>query len=95
MKDYLTEIKEPIDLRTVEKRIRKGDHNVSMLYVDMMKMANNCKVYNGETSTYYEYAVSLEKYLGAIFPRWVVTSTASSSIIADESGGDVTISEGT
>lgn len=97
VKDYLTMIKDPIDLRTMEKRIRKGDHykNMSMLYVDMMKMANNCKVYNGEMSPYYEYAVSLEKYLGAIFPRRVVTSTASSSIIADDSEGDVTISEGT
>jgi histone acetyltransferase len=96
VEDYLSVIKEPIDLRTMEKRIRKGDcyKNMSMLYVDMMKMVNNCKMYNPEESMYYDHAVSLEKYLGTIFPKRVVTSTASSSRIADDSGGDVTIGGG-
>ena len=38
----------------------------------MMKMANNCKLYNGEGSQYYDYAVSLEKYLGTLFPKRVI-----------------------
>jgi histone acetyltransferase len=73
VKDYLDVVTDPIDLRTMEKRIRKGDwyKNKHMLYSDMMKMANNCKLYNGEGSAYYEYAVSLEKYLGTIFPKRV------------------------
>jgi hypothetical protein len=92
-------ISDPIDLRTMEKRIRKGDwyKNLNMLYLDMMKMANNCKVYNGEGSTYYDYAVSLEKYLGTIFPKRVVSgatsgsaaalaSSVSSSTIAEDGG---------
>ena len=101
VKDYSTVIKDPIDLRTMEKRIRKGDFykNLSMLYVDMMKMVNNCKVYNGEGTPYYDHAVSLEKYLGTIFPKRVVTSSStassSSSIVAEDSGGDVTIGGGT
>ena len=69
--DYLDVVKEPIDLRTMEKRLRKGDWYTSkhMLYSDMMKMVNNCKLYNDESSSYYECAVSLEKFLATIFPK--------------------------
>mmetsp|Transcript_435 Transcript_435/g.966 ORF Transcript_435/g.966 Transcript_435/m.966 type:complete len:454 (-) Transcript_435:152-1513(-) len=76
VKDYLNVISEPMDLRTMEKRIRKGDwyKNKHMLYSDMMKMVNNCKLYNGEGSTYCEYAVSLEKYLATIFPKRVTSA---------------------
>lgn len=76
VKDYLDVISEPMDLRTIEKRIRKGEwyKNKHMLYSDMMKMVNNCKMYNGEGSTYYDYAVSLEKYLATIFPKRVTAA---------------------
>ena len=62
-------IKEPIDLSTIDKRIRKGDHYRSkkMLYADLMLIVNNCKLYNEEESTYVQCAVSLEKYLGTLF----------------------------
>ncbi|KAL7549527.1 hypothetical protein ACHAWF_012797 [Thalassiosira exigua] len=78
VEDYLDVIPDPIDLRTVERRIRRGDWYKSkhMLYSDMMRMVNNCKIYNGEGSQYYEYAVSLEKYLTTIFPKAVTTSAA-------------------
>ena len=68
--DYLEMIKDPIDLRTMERRVRKGDHYKSkhQLYADMMKMVNNCKMYNGEGSSYYACAVDLEKYLSTLFP---------------------------
>mmetsp|Transcript_11983 Transcript_11983/g.21087 ORF Transcript_11983/g.21087 Transcript_11983/m.21087 type:complete len:558 (+) Transcript_11983:66-1739(+) len=65
VKDYLEVIKEPIDLSTIDKRIRAGDHYKSkgMLYADLMLMVNNCKLYNDETSTYVQCAVNLESYL--------------------------------
>lgn len=68
-KDYLDIIKEPIDISTIEKRIRRGDHYRSkqMLYADLMLMVNNCKLYNDEASAYVQCAVSLEKYLGSVF----------------------------
>ena len=67
--DYLDVVKIPIDLSTIDKRIRKGDHYKSkqMLYADLMLMVNNCKLYNEETSTYVQCAVSLEKFLGNLF----------------------------
>ena len=67
--DYLNVIKEPIDLSTIEKRIRQDNHYKAkqMLFDDLMLMVNNCKLYNEETSTYVECAVSLEKFLGTLF----------------------------
>eukprot|EP00980_Cylindrotheca_fusiformis_P024951 scaffold12769_cov141-Cylindrotheca_fusiformis.AAC.11 len=69
VKDYLEVIKEPIDISTIDKRIRKGDHYKSkqMLYADLMLMVNNCKLYNEPGSTYVQCAVSLEKFLGSLF----------------------------
>jgi len=69
VKDYLEIIKDPIDLSTIERRIRKGDwyKNMQMLQVDMLRMVKNCKMYNDSTSPYYDCAVALEKYLVALF----------------------------
>ena len=65
VKDYLEVIKEPIDLLTMDKRIRKGNHykNKKELRADLMLMAENCKTYNDATSPYYECATNLEKYV--------------------------------
>lgn len=73
--DYLDVVSDPIDLRTMEKRVRKGDwyKNKHMLYSDMMRMVNNCKLYNGEGSTYSDYAVQMEKYLAQIFPKKITS----------------------
>lgn len=67
--DYLDVVKEPIDLATIEKRIRKGEWYKSkqMLYRDLMLMVNNCKLYNDENSTYYDCALALEKFLKGLF----------------------------
>ncbi|KAL3910577.1 MAG: hypothetical protein SGILL_007639, partial [Bacillariaceae sp.] len=67
--DYLEVIKEPIDLSTIDKRIRKGEHYKSkkMLYADLMLMVNNCKLYNEEASTYMQCAKNLEDYLKGMF----------------------------
>jgi histone acetyltransferase len=72
VKDYADIIKEPIDLSTIEKRIRKGDWYKSrqMLYRDLMLMVNNCKLYNDESSTYYECAETLEAFLRTLFPEF-------------------------
>jgi histone acetyltransferase len=69
VKDYLEIIKEPIDLSSIDKRIRKGDHYKSkrMLYADLMLMVNNCKLYNDEASTYMQCARNLESYLKGLF----------------------------
>ena len=72
VKDYLDVVTDPIDLKTIEKRIRRGDwyKTKHMLFSDMTKMVNNCKLYNGEGNSYYDCAVSLEKYLASISPMF-------------------------
>lgn len=67
--DYLSVVKEPIDLSTMDKRIRKGDWYKSKqhLQMDMMTMVNNCKAYNDAASQYFECASNLEKFLKVIF----------------------------
>lgn len=72
--DYADVIKEPIDLSTIEKRIRQDNHYKSkqMLYADLMLMVNNCKLYNDEASTYVQCAMNLEKMLANLFPDVVV-----------------------
>lgn len=69
VKDYLEIIKEPIDLSTIEKRIRRGEWYKSkgMLHADLTRMVNNCKLYNDSSSTYYECAVNLDKFFVILF----------------------------
>ena len=69
--DYLEVIKEPIDLQTIEKRIRQDNHYKSkhMLYQDLMLMVNNCKLYNEPSSPYAQCANNLEDYLGQLFRK--------------------------
>lgn len=69
VKDYLDIIKEPIDLSTIEKRIRRGEWYKSkgMLHADLTRMVNNCKLYNDSSSTYHECAVNLDKFLVILF----------------------------
>ena len=70
VKDYLDVIKEPIDLSTMEKRIRKGVWYKSkkQLHSDMVMMVENCQAYNDISSAYYECASNLEKFLKVVFP---------------------------
>lgn len=67
--DYLEVIKEPIDLSTIEKRIRQDNHYKSkrMLYADLKLMVENCKLYNDEASTYVQCACNVEKFMGTLF----------------------------
>lgn len=69
--DYMEVIKEPIDLSTIDKRIRQDNHYKSkqMLYQDLMLMVNNCKLYNEPSSPYAQCATSLENYLGQLFRK--------------------------
>ena len=69
VKDYLEVITTPMDLSTIEKRIRKGDWYKSkqMLKADMMLMTSNCKKYNDPSTSYYEAAESLEATIKAQF----------------------------
>ncbi|GAX27816.1 histone acetyltransferase [Fistulifera solaris] len=63
--DYLDVITKPIDLATIEKRIRSDNHyrTKEMFFADIQLMADNCKTYNDDGSMYVQCAKKLEKFL--------------------------------
>ncbi|ACI65425.1 predicted protein, partial [Phaeodactylum tricornutum CCAP 1055/1] len=62
--DYLQVVTTPIDLSTMEKRIRADLYrSKQMAFADLMLMVNNCKLYNDDGSPYMECATSLERYV--------------------------------
>ena len=67
--NYYTVIANPVDLQTMEQRIRKGTHynTKGALLADLELMADNCiafnpKIEDGENH-YYDTAIALQKYL--------------------------------
>jgi histone acetyltransferase len=58
-------IKDPIDLLTIEKRLKRGYYITREIFLaDLQRMVDNCKTYNAETTEYYTAAVTLEdRYL--------------------------------
>jgi histone acetyltransferase len=79
--DYLDVISNPIDLKTVTQRIRQDSHykNKQMLYIDLMLMVSNCKLYNDDGSTYIQCAVALEKFVKTIFHDTLMAISANSA----------------
>jgi hypothetical protein len=79
--DYFDVIRQPIDLKTIANRIRQDHHykNKHMLYVDLMLMVNNCKLYNDDGSTYIQCAVQLEKYIHNVLFHDTILSTSISN----------------
>ncbi len=67
--DYLEIVQDPIDLRTMRERLDSGDFYKShaMLLADMLRMCDNCKLYNAEGSSYFQAALELETIIKATF----------------------------
>jgi len=72
---YLKEIKDPIDLRTIEEKLEKGFYIThEMLLADLQRMVDNCKLYNPKGSVYHEVAEKLNaRYLNNKIEVQVVT----------------------
>jgi histone acetyltransferase len=62
---YYDTIKDPIDLSTIEKRVKKGYYITrEMIVSDLQLMVDNCRLYNNDTTDYFVLANKLEeKYL--------------------------------
>ncbi len=69
MTDYLEIVQDPIDLRTIRERLDAGDFYKShaMLLADMLRMCDNCKLYNAEGTSYFQAALELETVIRAAF----------------------------
>jgi histone acetyltransferase len=69
--DYLDIVHDPIDLSTIKKRITQDNYYKSrkMLHADLMRMVDNCLLYNDDHSTYAQCARQLEKFIQGLFPE--------------------------
>ncbi|XP_076346621.1 nucleosome-remodeling factor subunit NURF301 E(bx) isoform X2 [Tachypleus tridentatus] len=61
--DYYKVIKEPMDLKTIEKRIQDHQYEKLADFIgDMTKIFDNCRYYNPRNSPFYHCAEILESY---------------------------------
>jgi len=62
---YLLQVKDPIDLRTIEERLHAHFYLTHEMFVaDMLRMVENCLEYNPKDGDYYALASALrDKYL--------------------------------
>lgn len=61
--DYYDVIKEPIDLSMIQKRIDKQFYRTKEIFIaDFQRMFDNCRLYNKETTEYYQIANKLEQF---------------------------------
>ena len=56
--DYNLVIPEPIDLRTIEKKLNSGEYtSISPFCEDVSRIFRNCRQYNKEDTDYWKCAV--------------------------------------
>ncbi|CAH8382788.1 unnamed protein product [Eruca vesicaria subsp. sativa] len=62
--DYYDVIKDPIDLKTIAKRVESEEYYVTldMFVADVRRMFNNCRSYNSPETMYYKFATRLEAH---------------------------------
>ena len=62
--DYLTIIKDPIDLSEIGRRVVQGDYyaTVEMFAADVRRMLDNCRLYNAPSTIYAKCAQRLEGF---------------------------------
>ncbi|KUF97605.1 Intraflagellar Transport protein 80 [Phytophthora nicotianae] len=62
--DYLDFIKDPVDLQLISKRIDSGVYiSKAALKADLLKMCDNCTLYNTPDTNYYKAAVDLKEFI--------------------------------
>ncbi|KAL6257354.1 hypothetical protein P5V15_010930 [Pogonomyrmex californicus] len=61
--DYYDHIKYPMDLKTMEERLKSKYYVTRRLFIaDMIRIFTNCRLYNSLDTDYYRCANALEKY---------------------------------
>lgn len=61
--DYYEFIKEPMDLSTMEIKLENNKYQKMEEFIyDVRLICNNCRLYNGENTSYFKYANRLEKF---------------------------------
>uniref|UniRef100_A0A146KV88 histone acetyltransferase n=4 Tax=Lygus hesperus TaxID=30085 RepID=A0A146KV88_LYGHE len=61
--DYFECIKYPMDLKTMGERLKSGYYTTRRLFIaDMLRIFNNCRIYNRQHTEYYKCANDLDRY---------------------------------
>lgn len=64
--DYYEFIKEPMDLSTMEVKLENNRYEKMENFIyDARLVLNNCRMYNGENTSYFKYANRLEKFFNS------------------------------
>lgn len=59
--DYMDVVTEPIDLTLIKGRLQSGYYkSKSMMLSDMLKMIDNCRIYNDKSTVFYKEADTLQ-----------------------------------
>jgi hypothetical protein len=64
--DYYIIIKNPVDLSLIKKRLNSSPRyyvTPDQLLADMYLMCENCRLYNSDTTMYWECATRLEAFM--------------------------------
>jgi len=70
VRDYLSVIKEPMDLSTVEKRVKDHYYRTTDAFRgDMMLIFNNCRTYNEPNTEFYRAADNSEQQYHEIMKK--------------------------
>lgn len=78
--DYYEVIKDPIDLETIEKRLKAKNYYITkeIFLADIKRMCDNCRVYNREDTEYYRCANDIQNEFvkrGKYFKKKVTETT--------------------
>jgi histone acetyltransferase len=61
--DYVLVVKEPIDLKTIEKKLASSEYADKQAFVeDILKVCRNSRLYNQPETVYFKCANELEDY---------------------------------
>jgi histone acetyltransferase len=62
--NYLSIIRDPIDIKTIEKRLSNNEYQDRAQFVeDITRIFKNCRAFNHPETTYYKSANELEDYI--------------------------------
>ena len=77
---YREEIKEPIDLQLIRERLDHHFYTTKDTFeVDISKMCQNCRTFNGDDSTYGKCATVIEKFARSLLRRTLRSFNGSSN----------------
>mgnify|MGYP000877246940 CR=1 len=65
--DYHLIIKEPVDIKTIERKLQNNEYETKQQFVDdIYRIFSNCQLYNQQDSIYYKCSIDLESFVSIL-----------------------------